>query len=111
VNLKSHVVPGCTVAFQLRKFRKLLRAMHLMNENEIMSAVEVIPGLQSSVLRMPNGHKYASAPVLGAEVVWPRGSKGQGAPLVSPALPKLASTASLQLTNIQVKLVDSGIRL
>lgn len=46
INLKNCVIPGCTVQFKLRKFRKLLRAMHLFGENEIISAVDTLPGLQ-----------------------------------------------------------------
>jgi hypothetical protein len=46
INLKNCVVPGCTVSFKLRRFRKLLRAMHLFGENEIVSAIETLPGLQ-----------------------------------------------------------------
>jgi hypothetical protein len=102
VNLKSRVVPGCTVQYKLRRWRKLLRAMHLFGENEVLSAVDVLPGLDRVSVKLPTGQKVVHAPVLGAEVHWRAGRKGEGVPTVSPARPLLAPMYSVQLLDIQV---------
>lgn len=101
MNLKQRVIPGCTVQFKLRQFHKLLRAMHLFSENEVMSAIDLVPGLESSVVKMPNGNKTAQAPILGADIVW-RGRRLDGTPVISPAKPILAPSYSIQLHDIQV---------
>jgi Ca2+-binding EF-hand superfamily protein len=103
-------VPGCTLSFHLSVFTKLLAARHLIRENEIVGALDVVAGLDVRPQHVPSGAEPVVGPCLGRKIEQGTKGKRKGAyaqmwmPL--PARPHLAPAYELRVNGVRIMIPD-----
>ncbi|CAM9099649.1 unnamed protein product, partial [Hapterophycus canaliculatus] len=113
------VIPGCSLWFTLSVWESLLKARHLFRLDEIISAVDVLPGMQARKIAVPD--KPAKfGPFLGLTIDEDskppsrrrggggRGFQGGGRWIMSPVRPRLAACLELRLSALRVIIPGRG---